>query len=369
MIIFTFTLILIIFLGLSFFILINLSKDKPEAGIKMLHVSVVIPARNEEENIEDLLNSLTKIDYPEKLSEFIIAVDRSYDRTLEIVKTFKNRIKNLKIINITDKPSGVSGKSNALDIAVKNSSGRIILFTDADCTLNPNWINQMVLNISDNHTIAAGFLHTDKKEDKKFNTLFSKLQTIDWIRFCTAGKVFAEKYKPLSIFGNNFAVSKTLYDSAGGFKHTGTHPTEDYAFMKNAVNKKNARVIFSLSRNSLVFTKPEPNLKSFFNQRLRWALGTKNRDRISLLLLSIPVVIFLASLFLLFTEFKAFGFAGFAALILSDLLLIIKPLKILKKLYLLKYLPVYEIYFICYIFLTSVLLLFKKNILWKKDVV
>jgi chlorobactene glucosyltransferase len=107
-------------------------------------VSVIVPARNEQDNIQRCLLSLLAQNYPS--FEVIVVNDSSTDYTLEIVRKIKiSPIKQregggdksldtdrLKIITVTEKPEKWTGKTWASEQGYSHSTGNILLFTDAD---------------------------------------------------------------------------------------------------------------------------------------------------------------------------------------------------------------------------------------------
>ncbi|MCB0308444.1 MAG: glycosyltransferase [Bdellovibrionales bacterium] len=93
-------------------------------------LSVVMAARNEEKKIEESVRSLLSVDYP---NFKIIAVnDRSDDRTKVILESLKIEDSRLEVIHIKDLPKGWLGKNHALFKGARQSTGKYILFTDAD---------------------------------------------------------------------------------------------------------------------------------------------------------------------------------------------------------------------------------------------
>lgn len=116
-------------------------RSKSEIGVYQPFVSIVVPARNEEENIERCIISLLNQDYPN--FEVIFVDDNSTDKTLKIVQGIKDEIRGsredkslstsrLKIISLTGKPDGWTGKTWASEQGYLHSFGNILLFTDAD---------------------------------------------------------------------------------------------------------------------------------------------------------------------------------------------------------------------------------------------
>ena len=105
-------------------------------------VSVLIPARNEEENILRLLESIHQQDY--KGYEVIVYDDLSTDKTYQVVSAFVEKHHNFKVIKGTDLPYGWTGKNYACHQLAEKASGEYFLFLDADTTISDNLINSSV---------------------------------------------------------------------------------------------------------------------------------------------------------------------------------------------------------------------------------
>ena len=87
-------------------------------SFKINKISVVIPAKDEEENIEKILDSVLNQNYSKEMYEVIVVNDRSTDRTKEIAERYLFKYKNLKIINVEMPGEILKGKQNALDIGI-----------------------------------------------------------------------------------------------------------------------------------------------------------------------------------------------------------------------------------------------------------
>ena len=98
-------------------------------------VSIVIPARNEERNIEVCLRSVLASDYPRY--EVIVSDDRSSDQTAAIVRRIANQDSRLQLVQVTEVAEGWAGKPHAIHCAVGQARGNWLLFLDADATLHP----------------------------------------------------------------------------------------------------------------------------------------------------------------------------------------------------------------------------------------
>jgi len=99
-------------------------QDKPEK------VSLLIPCRNEARNLDILMPSLMAQDYPNL--EIVFLNDRSTDNTFDILKSYSEKDSRIRILQGKDLPSGWTGKNHALQQLAEASTGRWLLFTDAD---------------------------------------------------------------------------------------------------------------------------------------------------------------------------------------------------------------------------------------------
>lgn len=115
-------------------------------------VSVVIPARNEERNLEHALQSVLDLDYPD--IEIIVVNDRSTDTTGAILARTLERDARLAVVTIDDLPAGWIGKPYALHTGAQRARGEFILFTDADIVFRPSALRKAVA-----HAQANGFDH------------------------------------------------------------------------------------------------------------------------------------------------------------------------------------------------------------------
>jgi len=113
-----------------------------EAPERWPSVSVLVPARNEEQTLPEAVRCLCEIDYPEL--EIILVDDRSTDRTGEIVQRLARQDARIRALQIEDLPAGWLGKVHALHRGVEISRGQWLLFTDADVHLSPEILKQAI---------------------------------------------------------------------------------------------------------------------------------------------------------------------------------------------------------------------------------
>jgi cellulose synthase/poly-beta-1,6-N-acetylglucosamine synthase-like glycosyltransferase len=119
----------------------HLKNQSPLAG-PLPRVSIIIPARNEERNLEEALRSVLALDYDNL--EIDVVDDRSTDRTGEILDRMVGEDPRLRVIHVKDLPKGWLGKNHALWLGAEKATGEILLFTDADVVLDPSTLRRAV---------------------------------------------------------------------------------------------------------------------------------------------------------------------------------------------------------------------------------
>jgi len=119
-------------------------------------ISVLIPARNEEENIETCLKSLLKQDYPN--FEIVVLDDNSKDRTAELVEAMAAKDDRIKFIKGELLPEGWAGKPFACHQLAENANGSWLLFLDADTKSEPDMLRStLALAIELKLSLLSGF--------------------------------------------------------------------------------------------------------------------------------------------------------------------------------------------------------------------
>ena len=112
-------------------------------------VSIVIPARNEEKEIEVALKSVLAQGYND--FEVIVIDDRSTDQTAEILEGLAKRNRKLQVHHISTLPGGWLGKNHALQYGAKQARGKLLLFADSDVVMQPSAIKRAVYYMQKNN--------------------------------------------------------------------------------------------------------------------------------------------------------------------------------------------------------------------------
>lgn len=232
--------------------------------------TVIVPFRNEAENLGNLLKSISKLAYPKHLFEVILVDDASTDISAKIIKNSKAYAQaNLKLI--TNERRSNAPKKDAISLAVKNAKNDWIVTTDADCILPPYWLDsfdEFIQRTEAKCIVAPVTFHST-------NSFLKRFQLLDFLSLqgATIGG-FGIK-KPFLCNGANFAYEKQLFNNLGGFNGNTTIASGDDVFFLEKVTKNHKDKLHYLkSEQALVTTKPESSWANLIEQRLRWASKT-----------------------------------------------------------------------------------------------
>ena len=234
-------------------------------NIQHQNVTILIPFRNEEKNLKNLLHSLSDIRYPGHLIEFVFIDDGSEDAGCELIESLVHSFPfKLRLIN-----SSVRGKKAAITFGISQSKGDIIVCTDADCIVQKSWISEIVQKFNDkNLQMVLGPVAISGK-DSLWNS-FQKIEFMSLI-LCSAGAVSLQK--PIMANGANIAYRRKAFAEVEGFSGNEHIDSGDDVFLMMKVLKQfgNSSVTFIKSNQATVFTGPQKTLSDFLKQRIRWA--------------------------------------------------------------------------------------------------
>lgn len=182
-------------------------------------VSVILPARNEEEFLGKCLDSLENQDYDNY--EIIVIDDSSEDRTKEIIKEHAKKSSKIVPVSAKAKPDGWMGKNWACMEGYKQSSGELLLFTDADTTHAKNVITLAVEHLNSFELDALSVIPKMLTFDFWTKITLPMISTFLHTRFSPLN-VNNPKKKTGYFFGSFFILKKKTYEDVGmheGVKH------------------------------------------------------------------------------------------------------------------------------------------------------
>jgi cellulose synthase/poly-beta-1,6-N-acetylglucosamine synthase-like glycosyltransferase len=257
-------------------------------------ISIIIPARNEEQTIGRCLQSIIDQIYPAVLFEIIVVDDHSTDNTAKIVQSFqKQNIHCLFLKDFVTDPIN-SYKKRAIEEAVNQSTGDLIVTTDADCFMGKDWL-QAIASFYEAYKPAFIAAPVSINSNGRFLSIF---QALDFMTL--QGITGASVYKNIHSMcnGANLAYEKLAFREVDGFKGIDNNASgDDMLLMHKIYQRYPERVMFLKSQEAIVQTQPMDNWKDFFNQRIRWASKADKYD--DKRILAVLVVVYFFNLLLL----------------------------------------------------------------------
>ncbi|MEX1187883.1 MAG: glycosyltransferase [Bacteroidia bacterium] len=258
-----FGLALIIQIALLFirYLPLALFKQK-EADENLPSVSVVICARNEEENIEKYLPLVLNQDYPN--FEVIVVNDCSWDNSYDLLEKLKKSHPNLKVAEIKQVENREHGKKFALTIGIKAAVNDILLLTDADCYPSSNqWIKQMMSGYRPNKYIVLGYGKYDRKPG-----LLNNLIRYDTFMIGSTSLGMALRGNTYMGVGRNLSYHRALFFAVKGFaSHIHLASGDDDLFVNEVADSKNTAI--AVSPESLTISNPKETFSAWMRQKKR----------------------------------------------------------------------------------------------------
>jgi len=348
----------------------NVVLEQSEEATELPFVSILVAARNEENCIENCLESLVRQQYPADRYEIVVVNDRSTDSTSSIIEGYREKCGMVKCANISSNPFGLTGKQNAINEGLKLCTGEIILNTDADCIAGPLWVRRTVSHFTPQIDLAMGFSTTYSVNGSR--SFFSALQSLDMLFLMDSAAGAIGMDVPVSGLGRNLAYRKASFDSAG-YREMGYTVTEDAALVQAIAKSKKSGITFVYDEKSSVSTIAEKSLKWFLSQRIRWMVGGQTTKAWSLIPLNIiflfnlclavsfPIMFFIRPLIAI-TLICAFAKAA------MDFVRCLRVCREFRRTDLLGLFIPYEVFSIFYSIFIGFASIFIRKIRWKGDV-
>lgn len=256
---------------------------------KRIPISVIVCAKNEEENVKNFIPLLLNQNYPD--FEIVLIDDASSDNTLDYFEELEKNHSNIKLVKVENNEAFWGNKKFALTLGIKAAKNEYLLFTDADCyPKTTNWIMEMSANFSQQKTIVLGYGAYDKIKNSflnkiiRFETLLTATQYFSW----------AKMGKPYMGVGRNMAYKREEFFNVNGFiDHMKIRSGDDDLFINQAAKAKNTTVCFE--KESFTYSKPKETFKEWFNQKRRHVATAKHYksfDRSQLALFFITQLLF-----------------------------------------------------------------------------
>jgi cellulose synthase/poly-beta-1,6-N-acetylglucosamine synthase-like glycosyltransferase len=228
--------------------------------------SIIVPFRNEAENLPKLLQSISQLNYSIHLFEVILVDDDSESKFK--IQNSKFKIQIIKNFRITKSP-----KKDAINTAIAVAKNDWIITTDADCLVPENWLTTFDAFIQKNNPkmLAAGVSYIGG------NSFLDAFQTLDFLSLQGVTIGSFGNNQSFMCNGANFCYQKSFFKELNGFIGNDNIASGDDVFLlQKALKLDHKNVHFIKFSSSIVITKTEKTWKNLFNQRVRWASKTAN---------------------------------------------------------------------------------------------
>lgn len=316
------------------------STDFPiEENLTLPKISIIIPARNEAENIGKCLQSILANNYPAALLEIIVIDDFSEDDTDKIAACILEK-RNGRVLLLKDYLSEGerlnSYKKKALEIAIGEASGDWIVTTDADCIVSDNWLKQLSIAMNNGRTqfIAAPVSFAPYSTPD----LLYYFQSLDFMTMQGITAASIKNNMGNMCNGANLAFRKSAFKEVGGYKGIDHIASGDDMLLMHKIQTKFPNgIVYLKSEAAIVQTPAQPDWKSFLNQRIRWSSkADKYNDKKLTMILAL--VYFFNLNFLILTIAALFNphlwywlLGTLAAKVLTELIFLAPVAKFYKK--------------------------------------
>lgn len=248
---------------------------------KRIPISVIVCAKNEEENVAKFIPLLAEQNYPD--FEIVLIDDASSDTTLDIFEGFEKQYSNIRLVKVENNEAFWGNKKYALTLGIKAAKKEYLLFTDADCyPTSKEWITAMSSQFTMQKTIVLGYGGYEKIPNSllnkiiRFETLLTAIQYFSW----------AKIGNPYMGVGRNLAYKKDEFFNVNGFiNHIQVRSGDDDLFINEAATSKNTTIAYN--PESFTYSKPKTTFKDWLIQKRRHIATANHYKKIDQLQLGV----------------------------------------------------------------------------------
>lgn len=246
-----------------FYARIAFFKTKKKLQTREHPVSVIICARDEDENLARNLPGVLVQQYKSS-HEVVVVNDNSVDDSKYILQELKKTFKSLNVVELTQEAKLISGKKYPLSVGIREAEHEVLLLTDADCVpASEYWMQKMQDAYTDNIEVVLGYGAYHRKGGLlnkliRFETFHTALQ---YLSYALAGI-------PYMGVGRNLSYRKDLFLRNKGFSSINHIPSgDDDLFINKAATKKNTAVV--IDPDAITRSIPKTTWKGWLRQKSR----------------------------------------------------------------------------------------------------
>lgn len=231
-------------------------KAPPVLPPQPLPVSILVPARNEENHI---LQCLAALQAQTLAAEIIVINDHSTDRTAALAAS----VQGVRVLHLGE---GQQGKKAALEAGIAAANGSIILTTDADCTPPPQWCAHLAAALQGQTEFCFGPILLQGGKG-----WLTALQNIESIAVQSVSAGLLSRDIAFTASGASLGYCRHVPEAAGGYAQDHTPSGDDVLLLLRTHGRNPASVAWLHSRDAIVPAAAAATLGQFLSQRIRWA--------------------------------------------------------------------------------------------------
>src|SRR5436190_1108361 len=246
-----------------FFSRVAFYKQKQKLKSQQHPVSVIVCARDEDENLARNLPGVLVQTY-RSTYEVVAVNDNSVDDSKYILQELKKTFKSLNVVELTQEAKLISGKKYPLSIGIKESKHEVLLLTDADCVpASEYWIQKMQDAYDDDIEIVLGYGAYHKRPGLlnkliRFESFHTGLQ---YLSYALAGK-------PYMGVGRNLSYKKDLFFKHKGFSSINHIPGgDDDLFVSKVSTRDNTNIV--IDQDAITLSEPKTSFSGWLQQKNR----------------------------------------------------------------------------------------------------
>jgi len=234
----------------------------PQPSEEQKPVSVIICARNEQENLQQFLPKVLDQDYPDY--EVIVVNDCSADDTIMMLAEMELKYKNLRHTNIELDRKFMHGKKLAITIGLKSAKNEYVVLTDADCyPASRHWLADIMASYSDNTEFVLGYGGYESRKG-----MLNKLIRFDTLSVAMQYLGLAKIHHPYMGVGRNISYKRATFFGGSGFQsHYHLMSGDDDLFVNEYANKSNTSIL--TTKTGITRSVPCLNFAEWVKQKKR----------------------------------------------------------------------------------------------------
>ena len=314
---------------------------KTELATNTSPASIIVCARNEENDLVEFLPFIFNQDYPE--FEVVVVNDCSYDNTADILKEFAKKHSNLKIVTVNENKNHQPSRKVALMLGIKGATHEHLLLTHANSKPNSkDWLRNMMQHFTPETEIVLGYGAFEKQKGflNKIIRFDNFMNALQFLSFALTGKTYMGT-------GKNLAYKKSLFFKMKGFAtHYHIEPGDDDLFVNQAATKHNSKIEVDI--NSHTVSRVKKTFKDWLFQKRMQSCTFKHYNIESKMLLTSyrlsQYIFFISFITLLILQFQPiFVLSFFAFRLLIQMIIFNKSMRLLSEKDLLLFSPIGEL--------------------------